>query len=59
MKIKLWGVRGSIPTTGPETAYYGGNTSCMDVSEDGWSLVCDGGSGIQRVIAGRACHQTN
>jgi phosphoribosyl 1,2-cyclic phosphodiesterase len=52
MKIKLWGVRGSIPTTGPETAYYGGNTSCMDVSEEGWSLVCDGGSGIQRVIAG-------
>ncbi len=49
MKIKLWGVRGSIPTTDPETAYYGGNTSCIDVWEDGWLLVLDGGSGIQRL----------
>lgn len=49
MKIKLLGVRGSIPTTGPETAYYGGNTSCVDVWEDNWLLVLDGGSGIQRL----------
>lgn len=49
MKIKLWGVRGSITTTGPETAYYGGNTSCVDVWEDGWLLVLDGGSGIQKL----------
>lgn len=49
MKIKLWGVRGSIPTTGPETVFYGGNTSCIDVWEDGWLLVLDGGSGIQRL----------
>ena len=50
MKIKLWGVRGSIPTSGPETVYYGGNTSCAGVWEDGWLLVFDGGSGIQRLI---------
>lgn len=50
MKIKLWGVRGSITTTGPETAYYGGNTSCVDVWEDGCLLVLDGGSGIQKLI---------
>ena len=50
MKIKLWGIRGSIPTTGAETAYYGGNTSCIDIWEDGWLLVCDGGSGIQKLI---------
>lgn len=49
MKIKLWGVRGSITTTGPETAYYGGNTSCVEVWEDGWLLVLDGGSGIQKL----------
>lgn len=48
MKVKLWGVRGSIPVTGPETSYYGGNTSCVDVWEDGCQLVLDGGSGIQR-----------
>jgi ribonuclease BN (tRNA processing enzyme) len=50
MKIKLWGVRGSITTTGPETAYYGGNTSCADVWEDGCMLVLDGGSGIQKLV---------
>ncbi len=49
MNIKLWGIRGSIPTTGPEMTYYGGNTSCVDVTEEGWQLVFDGGSGIQRL----------
>src|SRR6187402_2641580 len=47
MKVKLWGVRGSIPVTKPEMKVYGGNTSCMDIWEDGWQLVLDGGSGIQ------------
>ena len=50
MKITLWGVRGSIPTTGPETAHYGGNTSCVDVWDDGWLLVLDGGSGIHKLV---------
>ncbi len=50
MNIKLWGVRGSIPTTGADTAYYGGNTSCIEIWEDGWLLVCDGGSGIQKLV---------
>jgi phosphoribosyl 1,2-cyclic phosphodiesterase len=49
MKINLWGVRGSIPTTGPDTAIYGGNTSCTDVWEDGWLLILDGGSGMHRL----------
>jgi ribonuclease BN (tRNA processing enzyme) len=48
MKISLRGVRGSIPTTGPETAHYGGNTSCTVVSEQDWILVLDGGSGMQK-----------
>lgn len=47
MKIAIRGVRGSIPTSGPDTAYYGGNTSCAEVSEDGWMLVLDGGSGMR------------
>ncbi len=50
MKINLWGVRGSIPTTGPETANYGGNTSCIDVWEEGYLLILDGGSGIQKLV---------
>lgn len=47
MKIKIRGVRGSIPTADPYTVYYGGNTSCAEVSEDGWQLVLDAGSGIR------------
>jgi phosphoribosyl 1,2-cyclic phosphodiesterase len=49
MKINLWGVRGSIPTTGPDTAIYGGNTSCAAVWEDGRLLILDGGSGMHRL----------
>jgi len=49
MKIKLWGVRGSIPTSGPETDYYGGNTSCVTVSYDDYVLVLDGGTGIRQL----------
>jgi ribonuclease BN (tRNA processing enzyme) len=51
MKIKLWGVRGSVTTTGPETAFYGGNTSCIEVWQDEWQLVFDGGSGLQKLNA--------
>jgi phosphoribosyl 1,2-cyclic phosphodiesterase len=46
MKITLWGVRGSIPTINPYTRVYGGNTSCVEVEEDGCLLVLDAGSGI-------------
>jgi ribonuclease BN (tRNA processing enzyme) len=49
MKITLLGVRGSIPTTSPDTKKYGSNTSCIEVTEDGWLLVLDAGSGIQNV----------
>lgn len=48
MKVLIRGVRGSIPTTGPETAFYGGNTTCSAVMENDWLLVLDGGSGMQK-----------
>ena len=47
MKIILRGVRGSIPVTDPGTDHYGGNTSCIEVSEAGWHLILDGGSGMR------------
>ncbi len=47
MKITIRGVRGSIPTSGPATQKYGGNTSCIEVSAEGWQLVLDGGSGMR------------
>jgi phosphoribosyl 1,2-cyclic phosphodiesterase len=49
MKVSLKGVRGSIPTTGKDTVYYGGNTSCALVSENGWNLILDAGSGLQKL----------
>ncbi len=30
MKIRFWGVRGSIPCPGPQTVRYGGNTSALN-----------------------------
>ncbi len=48
MKVKLWGTRGSIPSPGPETIRYGGNTSCVGVTlADGSTLALDAGTGIR------------
>ena len=48
MKVTVWGARGSIPSPGPETTRYGGNTSCVQLTlEDGTVLVLDAGSGIR------------
>lgn len=49
MKINVWGCRGSIPSPGPETNKYGGNTSCVQVIHNGTAIILDGGSGIQRL----------
>jgi phosphoribosyl 1,2-cyclic phosphodiesterase/CheY-like chemotaxis protein len=45
--VRFWGVRGSIPTPGPTTVYFGGNTSCVEVRADGELIVLDAGSGIR------------
>ena len=49
MRIKLWGVRGSIPSPGSDTMKYGGNTTCLEIDlEDGkGEIVIDGGSGLR------------
>lgn len=47
MRIKFWGTRGSIPTPGPGTARYGGNTSCVEVNACGHRLIFDMGSGVR------------
>jgi phosphoribosyl 1,2-cyclic phosphodiesterase len=54
MHVKLWGTRGSIPSPGPETIRYGGNTSCVQVTlSDGSLLALDAGTGIRSL--GLAC----
>jgi phosphoribosyl 1,2-cyclic phosphodiesterase len=50
MTVTLWGTRGSLPAPGPETARYGGNTPCVQVTgADGTILVLDAGAGIRRL----------
>jgi len=47
MKVTFWGVRGSIPTPGPETNRYGGNTSCVAVqTRSGALIIIDMGTGL-------------
>jgi len=47
VRLKFWGVRGSIPTPGAETAYYGGNTSCVELRVGSDIIILDSGSGIR------------
>jgi len=47
MKLRFWGVRGSIPSPGPNTVRYGGNTTCLEVrTDDGQLIILDAGTGI-------------
>ena len=50
MQITFYGVRGSIPTPGPEYVRYGGNTACVHVAlEDGTDIILDAGTGIRQL----------
>ena len=50
MKVTLWGARGSLASPGPETARYGGNTSCVEVrGDEGSLLILDAGTGLRRL----------
>ena len=46
-RLKFWGVRGSIPTPGPTTVHYGGNTSCVEVRADDQIIILDAGTGLR------------
>jgi phosphoribosyl 1,2-cyclic phosphodiesterase len=45
--IQFWGVRGSVPTPGPGTVKYGGNTSCVEVRAAGHIIILDAGTGMR------------
>jgi len=47
MKVKFWGVRGSIAVPGAEYYKYGGNTSCVEVRCGDSIIVLDAGTGIR------------
>ena len=47
MKVRFWGVRGSIASPGPKTVRYGGNTTCIEIRTDNNELIIlDAGTGI-------------
>lgn len=46
--LTFWGTRGSIPTPGPRTARYGGNTPCIGLTNgSGPLVVLDAGTGMR------------
>ena len=47
MKVKFWGVRGSIPVSDPKTSKYGGNTSCVELNCDEKTIILDCETGIR------------
>lgn len=47
--VKVWGARGSIPTPGPNTVKYGGNTSCLEVRCGEQVIILDAGTGIREL----------
>lgn len=49
MNLKIWGCRGSLPSPGAEKNIYGGNTSCIEVTNGNTCIILDGGSGIQKL----------
>ena len=52
LRVRFWGVRGSIPTPGPTTLEYGGNTSCLEVRVGEQIIILDAGTGLR--LLGRA-----
>ena len=46
-RARFWGVRGSIPTPGPDTVHFGGNTSCVEVRCGDARIVFDAGTGLR------------
>ena len=44
---RCWGTRGSIPSPGPHTAHYGGNTTSFEVQHGEHRLIFDAGSGLR------------
>jgi len=47
--VRFWGVRGTIPTPGPGTVRYGGNTPCIEVRCGNRLIILDSGSGIREL----------
>ncbi|MGH7690436.1 MAG: MBL fold metallo-hydrolase, partial [Gemmatimonadaceae bacterium] len=50
MQLQFWGTRGSIPSPGPQTVRYGGNTPSVELRmPDGWLIILDAGTGLREL----------
>ena len=50
VRVRFWGVRGTIPSPGPNTVKIGGNTACIDLlTSDQQLVIIDAGSGIRQL----------
>ncbi|CAN5560573.1 MBL fold metallo-hydrolase [soil metagenome] len=50
LTVRFWGTRGSIPSPGPTTVRYGGNTPCLELrTEEGRLVILDAGTGIREL----------
>lgn len=48
MRVRFWGVRGSIPVSGKAYERFGGDTSCIEILGSGSrSLIIDAGTGLR------------
>ncbi len=49
VRVRFWGVRGSIAAPGPETIRYGGNTPCVTIERGQDLLILDSGTGLRKL----------
>lgn len=51
MKVKFYGVRGSLPVCGREFEKYGGNTTCIKILREKVNRIAilDAGTGIRKL----------
>ena len=49
MELNIYGCRGSIPSSSPNTVRYGGNTSCYEILVHNKQIILDTGSGFRNL----------
>ncbi len=47
LRLRFWGVRGSIATPGPGTLKFGGNTCCVELRAGEQIIILDAGTGLR------------
>ena len=53
IRVRFWGVRGSVPCPGPNTVKFGGNTACLELrfGKPERLIVIDAGTGIRELAS--------